>query len=265
MATLKAAIITDVHYGHDIKDKLGTKAPRLMKHFLKAVNHFDPAFIVDMGDRVSAVSEESDRENMNNYRAHFNEVAAPLHCLLGNHDIRNLGRGENEQITGSPGRSYSKDKQGYHFVFWNPEYVFGKTGIELTQKDIDWLAHDLQKAKDKPAVVFSHVPLDNIKGEEKADVKKYYFWTEGKQVRKIMEDAGNVILCMAGHQHRNRYRKINDIHYITQQAFTSQWKSHYRIPSGTFSLLQLDDDKITLSRRGRAKKTFDLTPRFTVP
>lgn len=257
MATLRAAILTDVHYGFDIKDKLGSKAPRLMRHFAKAVGKFAPDLIVDIGDRVSARSEESDRDYMQRYRAHFNEIAAPLESVLGNHDIRHLSRAENEKIMGNPSSSYTKDVGGYHLVFWNPRIRVDESGIALEKADMDWLKNDLA-ATDKRVILFSHVPLDNLDGEETAQVTKYFFWTQGEQVRKILEDAGNVALCLHGHRHANRHREINGIHYVTQQSLTSQWKEKYRVPSCTYAFLEANDNTITIRLMGKTRTVYNL-------
>ncbi len=260
MAKLRAAVITDIHYGFDTKDKLGSKAPKMMEQFIKAVNKYDPDCVVDMGDRVSATSEEDDRKYMKQLKDQFNQVAAPVYSVIGNHDLKNLGRKGNEEIMGNPGDSYTKDIGGYHLIFWNPKINVTKRGIELKEESIDWLRDDLAKTK-KPTILFSHVPLDNLGQEGHEPITKYFFWTQGSRVRKIMEDAGNVILCMGGHRHRNRHREIKGIHYITQQSFTSQWKAHYRIPSRTYSFLEAEDGKLTVKLQGKFKKTYELEPR----
>lgn len=263
MAKVKAAVITDVHYGFDFRDKLGSKAPRLMDYFIKAVNKYGPDLIVDMGDRVSSKDKASDTQYMQQYCDHFNKAAAPAYFIPGNHDIRFLSRDENAAITGGPAVSESIDVGGAHMVFWKPEYVFGEDGIELRPEDIDWLKDDLEQAKGKPAFVFSHVPLDNESGEELGTITKYYFWTQGEKVREIMEQAGNVVLCMAGHRHNNRHKEINGIHYVTQQSFTNQWKEHYRVPARAWSKLEYDadNDNLTVKLEGKFQKTYNLTPR----
>lgn len=260
MAKLRAAVITDIHYGFDIKDKLGSKAPRLMEVFIKAVNKYTPDCVIDMGDRVSARCEEDDRNHMTSLKTQFNKLAAPVYSVIGNHDLKNLGRAGNEQIMGNPSESYSKDIGDCHLVFWNPKYWINEDGINVREADITWLKDHLANTG-KPVILFSHVPLDNEGDEGFEPITKYFFWTQGAQIRKVLEDAGNVILCMGGHRHRNRHKEINGIHYITQQSFTSQWREHYRIASRTFSYLEVEDDKITVRLEGKFKKTYELTPR----
>ncbi len=247
MAKLKAAFITDVHYGFDIGNNLGSKAPRLMKAFIRAVNKFLPDIIIDGGDRVSAKSEERDRRHTNEYLRHFNEAAAPLEYIDGNHDAKNLGRRP----------SYSKDIGGFHLVFWNPNVDIPKTGLRLDAADLEWLRRDLAKT-DKKTILFSHVPLDNVREDEETGIDRRFYYGEGGKARQILEESGKIVLCLHGHHHRNRHREINGIHYITQQSFTQEWREKYRIPAGAFSFIEADDDKITIRLQGKHKKTYEL-------
>ncbi|MCB9991119.1 MAG: metallophosphoesterase [Rhodospirillales bacterium] len=258
MANLRIAVATDIHNGPDTKDKLGSKAPRLMKAFAKAANNFGVDCVIDIGDRISFKDQNTDTRYMKGLKALYNKIAAPLFSVLGNHDVKFLTREENAQIMGCPAESYSRDINGHHLIFWNPHHHCSEEGLSLEQRDMDWLRDDLAKNKDKPTLLFSHVPLDNIHGEEKHRVERYFFWNEGANVRKILEDAGNVILCMHGHRHKNQHRDINGIHYITQQSLVNQWRKHYRVPSGTFSLIEINDDTIKVQRHGKPKKTYDL-------
>lgn len=278
MPRVRAAIVTDIHYGIDSRCKLGTKAPRLMKKFIKAVNAIAPDFILDMGDRISHRNCREDAEWMQKLKSQFNEASAPLYCLTGNHDIKNLSREDNERIMGAPGVSYSRDINGYHFMFWNPNVNNGDTGLKLDPEDIQWLTDDLA-ACNGPVILFCHVPLDNDADDnaraqiysEKATgiVTNRFYYDDAQAVREILEQSGKVILCMGGHRHMNRYREINGIHYITQQSLTNQYREKYHVPAGTWSMLDIDDDRITVTLHGKARvrmdgklqRVYELTPR----
>jgi hypothetical protein len=279
MPKVRAAVITDIHYGHDHGWRLGTKAPRLMKKFVKEVNGLQPDCVIDMGDRISRRNAGEDRSWMAELKTYFNQLAAPVHHLIGNHDLRFLTRQENEEITGSPGTSYSRDINGYHFIFWNPNVNNGDTGLKLDPEDIDWLKADLA-ANDKPAVLFCHVPFDNdeqdneiaLTESQKATgvITNRYYYREAPDIRKMLEESGNVILAMGGHRHMNRHREINGIHYFTQQSLTNKYRKEYRVPTGTWTELELNNGQITIHLHGHAKMRFDgklndtvtMTPRF---
>ena len=258
MARFRAAIISDVHYGLDIKDKLGTKASRLMTAFMKAVRNYAPAMIIDLGDRISAVSPEEDEKHLKSYSEHFNDVATPLHGVIGNHDDKNMTRAEHTAMIGTPASSYSIDKDGYHLVFWSPNrYVTPDKGIFIDQESMDWLENDLAET-DKPVLLFTHVPLDNIGDEGHCNIDKYFFWTEGEEIRKILEDSGKVLLCMTGHRHRDRHREINGIHYVTINSLVDTYREHYRVPRGTYAFLEVEGDQITIEIKGKTPRVYNL-------
>jgi 3',5'-cyclic-AMP phosphodiesterase len=279
MARLRLAVVTDIHYGPDAGAKLGSHALRLLEKFAKAAANFGPSLIVDMGDRVTAHSADEARSNMKSVKDYFNKLAAPVHSLLGNHDIRHLSRAENEMITGSPASSYSLDQNGYHLIFWNADVNPDKReGLHAGAEDIAWLKADLE-ATDKPTIVFSHVPLDNNEQDDlyAKSLRGYdanpFFYPEGAAIRDILEKSGKVILCMSGHIHKNRYREINGIHYIVQQSLTQLWdrpprvdeiRGPYRKPQEAWSFIELEDDKIVYMLKGKVKKEpLVLIPRYS--
>ena len=266
MAKLKAAIVTDIHLGPNRRAKLGKRAPALLEKFIKSANKGAANIIVDLGDRISCKNPEKDAERAKAVKDIFNKAAAPVSFVMGNHDVHNLSRVENEKITGSPATSWSKDEGGYHLIFFNPGADAGPY-LSVGESDLDWLKTDLA-ATDKPTIVFSHVPLDNsseqkdkIYPENRALHGRFGYSIMGTKVRDIMEKSGKVILCMSGHLHDDSYREINGIHYITQQSLTHLHRDHYKIPSNSWSWLELEDGKITIRRMGKSKREYNLIPR----
>lgn len=271
MAKLKLAVITDIHNGKDSGRRLGSKAPYLVERFVKAANNFEPDMAVDMGDRVSGGSKENDETYMTELKDLFNKLAAPVHSLIGNHDIKYLSREENEEIMDSPSTSHSMDINGYHLTFWNPNVDTNDDGeLYLTKEDLDWLKDDLAKT-DKPTILFSHAGLENVEADPEGDnidnlneIDNRFFYPESKKVRRILEKSGNVILAMSGHRHRKRVREINGIHYVTQQSLTNAYGEESRA-SGTYSLIEIDEDRIRIQLKGRDKQRIDLVPRTFKP
>lgn len=253
----KIAVITDIHYGLDYGRRLGSKAPRLMLAFARAVEKIRPLLIVDMGDRVTCKNADSDRHFMQSLKEHFSRLAAPVISLLGNHDVRHLSREENEEITGSPSSSHSMDLDGYHLIFWNPDVRYhGTEGLRLRPEDLAWLEADVENA-DKPCILFSHVPLvldKPAKERSPHPIKDRFTWPESPKIQQMLERSGKVVLCMSGHRHKNRHDDINGIHYIIQQSFTNTWKENYRVPSRAFSILTLEPGKITFELMGKTRE-----------
>jgi 3',5'-cyclic-AMP phosphodiesterase len=274
MAKVRFAVITDIHYGPDAGAKYGSKAGGLLDVFTKAAAGYDLDFVADMGDRVTAHDHDEAKQNMQSVKDYFNRLAVPTYNVVGNHDLLHLTREENEQIMGNPGTSYSRDVKDYHFVFWNPPLDLGNSGLHMSKDEMDWLRNDLAST-DRPTVIFSHVPLDNDAADNKSghaasgSDRLYFFYPEGEAIRKIMEDSGKVILAMAGHRHTNRAREMNGIHYVTQQSLVQAWDKHYRKPHRAWSVVEIDDDAITVRLKGRAPmrlqgamlKKFTLVPR----
>lgn len=266
MAKLRLAVVTDIHYGFDIGNKLGSKAPRLLDQFAKAVNRYNPDCVVDMGDRISCRNRDVDLSHMKSVKEHFNAVTAPTHHMIGNHDAKFISRADNEAITGSSGQSYSRAYNGYHLVFWNPNVnIKDPQGLMLAPEDVQWLRDDLARARG-PVILFSHVPLDNDQkdyDEEKAEysgIAGRFYYHQGHEIRSILEESGKVVMCMAGHRHTKRHREINGIHYITQQSMTSGWNGT-RKPMGTYAFVEMEGDKINIALQGRDRSKFALTAR----
>lgn len=269
MAGLRAAVITDIHHGRDSGAKLGSRAARLLEKFAKAAAFYGPDLVIDMGDRITASDAEEAARLTREVKGFFNRIAAPAHFLTGNHDIKHMSAADNAAITGSGPGSYSAAAGGYHLVFWNPAAVSGKNREGkgkggVTAQELDWLRRDLAAARG-PAIVFSHIPLDN-NGDEHEALEKAgrkgspwtFYFREGPEIRRIMEESGKVRLCLSGHHHCNRHREIGGIHYITQQSLTQAWQKKYKVPAGAWSWLEAGEKTITVRLQGKTKKTYRL-------
>lgn len=260
--SLRFGVVTDIHYGFDAGNKLGSKAPQLMQAFEKAVGKYQPDFIIDMGDRVSTRSADSDRQHMQNLMQHFNRMAAPTYHVAGNHDIHLLSRAENEIITGKPAESYSFDEGGYHGVIWNPYVSRHGNGLSVTDADLTWLREDLNR-NDKPAIIFSHAPLYQESKPEAPEpgykISIRFHHAESEKIRAILEESGNVRLCMNGHLHRNHHEEINGVHYIAQQSLVQTHQKKYRVPVRAWSWVEAGKDQITVKLQGKVRKDYVLS------
>lgn len=264
MAKLKLAIVTDIHNGKDSGRRLGSKAPYLTERFVEVANRFEADIAIDMGDRVSGGSKENDERDMTQLRDIFNKLASPFRSLIGNHDIKYLSRAENEEIMGTPSESHSMDIKGFHLTFWNPNVeTNGNGSLWLSKEDLQWLKEDLEST-DKPTIVFTHAGLENVEAaadgpniDNTNDIDNRFFYPESKKVRRILEKSGNVIAAFNGHRHKKRIREINGIHYITQQSLTNAYGEEHRA-TGTYSLIEIEDDKITMNIKGHDRERIEL-------
>lgn len=256
MNRVNFGVIADIHYGPDIAAKLGTTALTCLGDFKKAVKRENPDFIARLGDDISSTSPSEDRNRHATIEAEFNRMATPTYTVDGNHD-RHL-RGIRQQ-------SHVKDVNGHRFIFWCPNVRLpSPIGLYLPQADIDWLALEV-KNSDKPTIVFSHIPLDNEAEDNRRDLtfNKYtglsFYYPQGPQIRDILEQSGKVVLCMAGHQHRDRLKTMNGIHYITQQSLTEEVSGLYPPkPYGAFSFVEITDTTIAFRRLGERAHNYTL-------
>lgn len=239
---LRISIITDIHWGFDKGDKLGSHAPRLMPKYVKAVNEdFRADLMIDMGDRVTNADYETDLDNTNALYQSYNVLAMPILHGCGNHDSKHLG-----QLP-----SYSYDKNGIHIVMFNPQVdAWNKEGINITEEELEWLRKDLSETP-YPSLIVSHVPLDSFGLSElpETDLKRFFGYPQAEQARYIIETSGKVLLCIAGHRHHDEIKQINGIPYITQQAFTKQMPNSPNTTWGAYGILDILDDRVIYQRK----------------
>ena len=58
--TLRLAIVADIHHGEDHYTKKGSAALPLMGEFARFVRDARPDAVIDLGDRISDVSRDTD-------------------------------------------------------------------------------------------------------------------------------------------------------------------------------------------------------------
>jgi hypothetical protein len=266
---IRFAVVTDIHYGFNQGRKVGAKAPSLVDRFVRVANKKKADFAVDLGDRIINTNSRTDllkELNLNSpkeldlhflkeLKEQFNRLSMPKYSVHGNHDLGHLTRQGNAEVLKVPGDSYSLNIKGFHLVFWNPEVRLNNDKLlTATADDLAWLRSDLKQQSKLPTILFSHIPLDNEgqEGMPSAETGWYFpsFYTQGPEIREILEKApSRVLLCMAGHRHRNQHREINGIHYITHQSLTQRSKTT-RHPHGAFSIVDIDKDVIQIKGYG---------------
>lgn len=251
--SLKIALITDIHHGVDVGTKLGAAALTLLQPFVDWVNDIRPDLVVELGDRISDIDQETDLRFTRDIAHAFNAITVPCVHILGNHDNYILSREASEDVMQTSFASHSRDVNGYHLVFWNSDVrVSEGPGFKLAPEDLAWLETDLA-ATELPTIIFSHLPLDNG-----SMIGNFYFeqyvpngghYVDGAAARNVIEQSGNVIVCLAGHTHWNARNTIDGVHYITIHSLTESFTTH-PYPTGAFGMLEIDDG-ITVEVFGR--------------
>jgi 3',5'-cyclic-AMP phosphodiesterase len=244
---IKIGIISDIHYGPDRGTKRGSLAPELFCKFSKWAEQEPLHFIVDLGDRISDVDAETDATLVQEAGSWFSAISKPHYHLPGNHDLAELSLAQNQELLGFNLDSHSIDIGGWHFIFWNSGSKLDQIeGFTLSHESLDWLEADLKQNR-LPAIVFTHVPLDNgsmvgnFYFEQAYLHHAHYPADQAASAREIMEKSGNVMLCVNGHTHWNAYHCIDGIHYATIPSLTELFPTYPDVCC-SWSRLTIADD-----------------------
>lgn len=243
MEKLRIAVVTDIHHGPTRYTKRGADALPLLNEFKThvAAGNFD--LVVDLGDRISNVDHDTDLQLEAEVISVFEGIDVPREHILGNHDLHYISARENEAILKRPIESHSKDVKDKHLVFWQHDLSgdFPESPIP-SQSDLDWLQYDLANTN-LPAIIFTHVPLNSG-----AMAGNFYFQNNTsaatlrhtEMAREIIEAAGNVVLCIAGHVHWNDSSTIDGIRYLTLQSLTESYTTQNEA-SAAWAEIEIDD------------------------
>lgn len=257
--TLRLAIVTDIHHGPTRYTKLGALALPMLEAFRTEVSAGDFDMVVDLGDRITNVDHDADLALMQEVETAFAPIEKPRAHLLGNHDLHYLSLTENEAIQGRSLASHSIDLKDRHLVFWQLDLSGNFTDNPLpSPSDSDWLHEDLA-ATTLPAIVFTHVPLNGstMSGN-------FYFQNNAPsatlqhaaEARQIIEAAGNVVLCIAGHVHWNDNSTIDGIRYLTLQSLTESYTTQGEA-SGAWAEIEIADQGVNWRAHGNDPMTYE--------
>jgi len=83
-----------------------------------------------------------------------------------------------------------------------------------------------------PAVIFIHHRLDTPPAYRK------YCPDNADVVRKILEDAGNVVIVFQGHYHEGGLSRLNNIHYYTLKALIERSGPE----NNNYAIVEIDKD-----------------------
>jgi calcineurin-like phosphoesterase family protein len=210
VSKVRIGIMTDVH-----KDIMHDADQRLQA-FIHAMTAVNPDFIIELGDFCQPKAANKD------FLTIWNKYPGEKYHVLGNHDMDGgFSRDSTVAFLQSPGRYYSFDKDGFHFVVLDgndvdpsPNRPAGYSHF-FGREQQDWLAKDLQRSKN-PTVIFTHQPLISKKENSKEIISVI---TESR----IKNPAGRVIACFNGHNHADQVYKMHDIWFIQVNSMSNEW------------------------------------------
>ncbi len=238
---LRFGISADAHLiGHDYPEH-----EAFVQDFVHAMCEWRPDFVIDLGDFACQCHGVPDEElhdcqlaRLQHWWATYCQVPGPAYIVMGNHDVReDITKAEFLAVTQMPGRYYSFDVKGYHFIVLDGnQYSTDKErqsrdgvggSYTIDEAQLAWLSQDLAANRDNIKVVFCHEELHHTPPQgsgEGGDVpfppvgKEGTYVGNGWQVREILAADGNVVACFFGHKHRSRWTVYGGVNYITLAA-----------------------------------------------
>ncbi len=221
---LKIGFTNDWEYGprKKLKHKLTAQAPTELQ---KAVdffnNEYKPDIVIGGGDYIesSAIKKEDAKRELQEINGIFKGVQAPRLYALGNHDMRSLTKEEVRAVLEIPENHSFKDIGDWRVVVldtnFNKEddsdraeknYVTGY----VSRAELEWLKNALDT--ERPVIVFSHHSPISV---PRADGLTWVInITNENDVRAALEERGNVVAVISGHNPQSYYEERNGIHYI---------------------------------------------------
>ncbi len=169
---------------------------------------FHPAFAMIVGDVCDDWGYKKDLVQMNSF---LSELPCPVLYGIGNHETllrSQFGPGYNMEafspyfaaqkaMNGLEKLLYSFNLGRWHFVVW-PDPLRDNFW-ETHPHYFDWLERDLEKHKERPCMVFQHVPAHPI------GITPHINYAESVEVKRTFLDIlarhGNVKYALSGHVH----------------------------------------------------------------
>ncbi len=251
-ADLRIAIVTDVHLGPAFEAKAGPHALALLRDALADIERRSPNLLVDLGDRINNAGRERDHDHLKAVANAFAGCRVPTHHLLGNHDVKNLTRRENEELLKRSTGHQHITVNGWHLLFWSANPHYSDSGFRATDADLAWLASAMGQL-DGPTVIFSHVPLGGP-----SMLGNYYFegstaagatYSNLADIHDIVLPAEHLVANIAGHVHWNGLRRVDGVVFATIQSL-SELSSTLPEPAAAWGDLAFTPDSLRLDVHG---------------
>lgn len=259
---MKLVVFSDIHYcpkeryDNGFKRKLTECAESLTKKLIKKINEIKPDAVIILGDSIEDLKDSDlDKTNLKKIYSIIKTIDVPYYLLAGNHDLRTLSNDDFKEIVENKESTFSKDIKGYHLVFLglnsNNDLSENNGGIlktrELPKEDIEWLKNDLS-VNSLPTLVFIHFGL-----AEDSMVGNWWFEEQPEdallqnrnEVKKILEQNGNILAVFSGHQHWTKTIIEKEIPYHTIGSLVENIDFTGK-PDGVWFLVDVDKNGLKI-------------------
>ncbi len=236
-SVVRFGLFTDLH-AHDIDSPLEgkwmTHTAERLGAFTDAMNAASVDFVIELGDFINGWvvfgADPGDPARIPSILAWVDGLYAafsgPRYVVLGNHDLFNLDKAQIRDILGLERMYSSFDVGAFHFVILDVEFAadgsdladtFSGVGGFVPDAELDWLRADLAANAARPTVVFVHQMLNAFVEEWGRPLV-----ANQPDVQRLLDEAGNVIAVLQGHDHRYEHEVIDGIQYVTFEALVDQ-------------------------------------------
>lgn len=222
--SVRVGVIADLHHG------LAPSALGRLEDFMHAVEVQKPDCLLQLGD--FNYGKPDSKECLDLWR----QFRGPRYHVLGNHDMDFNTKETMTDLWRMPARHYSFDLAGFHFVVLDrnnlktPDgyvpyskanfYVNARMRGFADPEQLEWLKADLLAAQ-LPVVVWVHQGLgmreDYTEGDPRQEIEVLLESVNREKSR------GRVIACFCGHEHLDRHRLKNGIHYQWINSASYYW------------------------------------------
>ena len=256
---LRFAMVTDLHFAD--------KPPQGSRHYretpvklAEAAERFQqdsPAFLVELGDLIDAAeSVEEELRYLEQINRELAAISDHRHYVLGNHCVATLTKDEFLRGVGQERSFKSFDVDGFHFIVLDSCFradgePYGRNNFEWTDpniitQELEWLADDLEHTA-SPTFVFAH---------QRLDVGSPYGVKNAPRVRQLLEASGKVRAVFQGHSHKNDYRMLGGIHYVTLVAMVEG----SGVEANGYTVVDLEDSGLIRVHGFRKQESYEWTP-----
>ena len=191
---------------------------QLFSKAIRYANEYKPDFVVMCGDMVHEADSEDQRNELFRITSQLNKDI-PIYWVAGNHDVGNTPTASTlnayRELYGKD--NYAFQMENYYFIAINSSVCSDPSLVpEEWDSLIGFLEIELKKASNMNAihkVVFLHHPLFL----ETSDEPNNYFVIPFQRRQEIISllDQNKASAVFSGHLHRNNYRNIKGIEYVS--------------------------------------------------
>ncbi|MFZ1946424.1 MAG: metallophosphoesterase [bacterium] len=201
---------SDSKYG-----KAVDKSAELLAAYVKDINAHVPrvSFALHLGD----ITDKGVWSEFKIARGILDSLDCALYPVVGNHDnFESDNKASWKRFAGMDSTSYAFDFLGFRFIVIDctqDPYTPGAVNCRKALRE--WVAKDLERNRDKHAFVVSHYNMWERFWNSEFDTTRHYEEYKGmRELRSVLEDAGNVVAVINGHVHANRIEEHGGIRYI---------------------------------------------------